>query len=278
MPRYAQLVLGPAGSGKSTYCSSMVKHGEVIKRTINVINLDPAAEHFDYPIFADIRDLIEIDDAMDDQALRFGPNGGLIFCMEYFERNFDWLHEQLGDEEDDYFLFDCPGQIELYTHVPVMRRVVDQLQNWNFRVCGVFLIDAQFCVQQSKFLSGMLTALSSMIQLEIPFIHVLSKVDLLSKRDKKQLKKFIDPDVYQLANGELSNAFLGRYSHLNKAIASVIYDYSLVKFYALDMSKENSITNLLVEIDLSIQYGEDFDVKEPKEIEDDKQDDFHDDE
>jgi len=82
------------------------------------------------------------------------------------------------------------GQIELYTHVPIMRRVVNQLQNWNFRVCGVFLIDSQFCVEQSKFLSGMLTALSSMIQLEIPFIHVLSKVDLLSKRDKKRLKKY----------------------------------------------------------------------------------------
>ncbi|CAF4442639.1 unnamed protein product, partial [Adineta steineri] len=62
-----------------------------------------------------IRELIEIDDAMDDQALRFGPNGGLIFCMEYFERNLDWLQEQLGEDEDDYFLFDCPGQIELYT-------------------------------------------------------------------------------------------------------------------------------------------------------------------
>jgi hypothetical protein len=72
-----------------------------------------------------------------------------------------------------------------------MRRVVNQLQNWNFRVCGVFLVDAQFCVEQSKFLSGMLTALSSMIQLEIPFIHVLSKVDLLSKRDKKRLKKYV---------------------------------------------------------------------------------------
>lgn len=32
----------------------MVKHGEVVKRTINVINLDPAAEHFDYPVFAGI--------------------------------------------------------------------------------------------------------------------------------------------------------------------------------------------------------------------------------
>ena len=75
----------------------MVKHGEAIRRTINVVNLDPAAEHFDYPIYAgkifvskprrrkcdlDVRELIEIDDAMDDKALRFGPNGGLIFCME----------------------------------------------------------------------------------------------------------------------------------------------------------------------------------------------------
>jgi hypothetical protein len=32
----------------------MVKHAEVIKRTINVVNLDPAAEHFDYPMFAGI--------------------------------------------------------------------------------------------------------------------------------------------------------------------------------------------------------------------------------
>lgn len=44
-----------------------------------------------------------------------------------------------------------------------------------------------------------------------------------------------------------------------------------MKFYALDTSKEDSLTNLLTEIDSSIQYGEDFDVKEPKEIEDDRQ-------
>ena len=84
--------------------------------------------------------------------------------------------------------------------------------------------------------------------------------------------------MYQLANSEISNVFLGRYSQLNKAVASVIYDYSLVKFYTLDMSKEDSITDLLREIDFSIQYGEDFEVKEPKEIEDNQQDDYRDDE
>ena len=32
MPRYAQLVVGPAGSGKSTYCKLMQDHFAVIKR------------------------------------------------------------------------------------------------------------------------------------------------------------------------------------------------------------------------------------------------------
>ena len=56
--------------------------------------------------------------------------------------------------DDDYYLFDCPGQIELYTHMKVMRRFVDILQTWNFRLCGVFLVDSHFMVDGATFLSG----------------------------------------------------------------------------------------------------------------------------
>ena len=154
MPRYAQLVMGPAGSGKSRYCSTIQKHAEEIGRTIHVVNLDPAAEYFDYSILADIRDLISVSDAMEDETLRYGPNGGLVFCMEYLAQNFDWLEEQLDEVEDDYILFDCPGQIELYTHIPAMKQIVTQLQNWNFQICGIFLIDAQFMIEASKFCFG----------------------------------------------------------------------------------------------------------------------------
>lgn len=49
---------------------------------------------------------------MEDASLRFGPNGGLVFCMEYFANNFDWLEESLGHVEDDYILFDCPGKCQ----------------------------------------------------------------------------------------------------------------------------------------------------------------------
>lgn len=42
------------------------------------------------------------------------------------------------------------GQIELYTHLPVMKQLVEQLQQWEFRVCGVFLVDSQFMVETFK--------------------------------------------------------------------------------------------------------------------------------
>ena len=48
-----------------------------------------------------------------------------------YKKNFG--QDALGEEDDDYILFDCPGQIELYTHMNVMRRFVDVLQQWNFR-------------------------------------------------------------------------------------------------------------------------------------------------
>ena len=33
-----------------------------------------------YP--SDIRDLVQIDDVLEDEDLKLGPNGGLVFCLE----------------------------------------------------------------------------------------------------------------------------------------------------------------------------------------------------
>ena len=72
-----------------------------------------------------------------------------------------------------------------------MRQLVDTLHQWNFRVCGVFLIDSQFVVDCSKFFAGVLTALSAMIQLEIPHINVMSKMDLLTKKQLKEVDRWV---------------------------------------------------------------------------------------
>jgi len=266
MPRYAQLIIGPAGSGKSTYCSKLVRHCEDLRRSVQVINLDPAAEYFDYPVMADLRDLIQIDDAMEDTSLNFGPNGGLIFCMEYLAQNFDWLQEQLDEQEDDYILFDCPGQIELYTHIPVMRQLLERLQSWDFRVCVVFLLDAQFLVDAAKFVSGSLTALSTMVNLEVPHVNVITKMDLLSKSARKHIEKYLEPELSTLLTEEFEDQEFGsKFKSLNKAMAQLLDDFSLVHFLPLDYNDEDNITDLLVHIDSTIQYGEDL---EPREMRD----------
>lgn len=35
---------------QSTYCSSLYEHCVAARRSIHVVNLDPAAENFDYPV------------------------------------------------------------------------------------------------------------------------------------------------------------------------------------------------------------------------------------
>lgn len=44
--------------------------------------------------------------------LELGPNGGLVYCMEYLLDNMDWLKDELDKfDDDEYIIFDCPGQV-----------------------------------------------------------------------------------------------------------------------------------------------------------------------
>lgn len=260
MGKHAQIVIGPAGSGKSTYCSAMHKHFTAIKRPVHLINLDPAAEAFDYPVSIDIRELISLEDVMEE--LGYGPNGGLIYCMEYLVDNLDWLADQIGDYSDDYLIFDCPGQIELYSHLPVMKRITDWLQQQSYRVCAVYALDSIFVSDASRFISGCLMCLSAMIQLELPHINLLTKCDMVP--NKKALKKYRNPDTVSII-AELNEHTAGRYKKLNAAIGHLLEDYSMVSFLPIDVTDEDSLTVVLSHIDNAIQYGEDIEPKEPND-------------
>ncbi|XP_068637112.1 uncharacterized protein [Aristolochia californica] len=255
---YAQLVIGPAGSGKSTYCSSLYQHCETMRRTVHIVNLDPAAEHFDYPVAMDIRELISLDDVMEEIGL--GPNGGLLYCMEHLEDNLDdWLADELENYlDDDYLVFDCPGQIELFSHVPVLKNFVEHLKRKNFNVCAVYLLDSQFMTDVTKYISGCMASLSAMVQLELPHVNILTKMDLVM--NKKDLEEYLNPEARFLLS-ELNQHMAPQFAKLNKALAELVDEYHMVNFIPLDLRKERSIKYVLSYIDNCIQYGEDADVK-----------------
>lgn len=267
MPRFAQLVAGPAGCGKSTYCATMQAHCETLRRTVDVVNLDPAAEYFEYAPLVDVRDLIHVDDVMEDEDIHLGPNGGLVFCMEYLCQNLEWLDTALGDCEGDYLLFDCPGQIELFSHLPIIPRIVEHLQRkWDFRFVTVFILDVRFLVDPSQFLAGLLSALSSMVSLATAHINVMSKLDMLSpSKQKCVLARYMNPDVNFLVHSESNVAAADSIppsnSKLSLALANLVERYSSVNFMPLNRENEDTISDILQQIDLCLQYDEDTDTQ-----------------
>lgn len=103
-----------------------------IGRACSVVNLDPANDHTNYPCALDIRDLVKLEDIMRED--RLGPNGGILYALEELENNYEWLEEGLKEFGEDYILFDCPGQVELYTHHNSLRNIFYKLQKIGFRV------------------------------------------------------------------------------------------------------------------------------------------------
>lgn len=103
-----------------------------IGRQCSVVNLDPANDRTNYPCALDIRSLVTLEEIMSDD--RLGPNGGILYALEELEHNMDWLEAGLKELGDDYVLFDCPGQVELYTHHTSLRNIFYRLQKLGYRV------------------------------------------------------------------------------------------------------------------------------------------------
>lgn len=130
---FGEIVCGSPGSGKSTYCYGKHQLFTALGRPIAIVNLDPANEHIPYPCAIDIASLITLEDVMHQHGL--GPNGGMLYCMEYLDANYDWLEERLAAlGADAYVLFDLPGQVELSTNHESLKRILWKLSKSRFRV------------------------------------------------------------------------------------------------------------------------------------------------
>lgn len=250
MPSFGQIVIGPPGSGKSTFCAGMSEFLTNLGRKVAVVNLDPANDSLSYKCAVDISTLITLDDVMEN--LKLGPNGGLIYCIEYLEKNLDWLERKLKDLKGHYFLFDCPGQVELYTHHTSVRNVVRQLEKWDFRLAAVHLVDSHHCSDPTKFISVLLTSLSTMIHVELPHVNVLSKIDLVEQYGKLAFNLDFYTDVLDLnflLDHIKDDPFTQKYKKLNEALVGLVEDYGLVSFKTLDIQSKESMYQVTKSID-----------------------------
>ena len=73
---FGQLVIGPPGAGKTTYCNGMQQYLTLLGRKVAVINLDPANDVLPYECAVDVRDLVSLEEVQEETGL--GPNGGVL--------------------------------------------------------------------------------------------------------------------------------------------------------------------------------------------------------
>ncbi|XP_065209871.1 GPN-loop GTPase 2 isoform X2 [Planococcus citri] len=247
MTIFGQLVIGPPGSGKSTYCREMRQFLSRNGRKVAIVNLDPANDSLPYAADIDINEYTTADDVM--SYLHVGPNCAILHCIEFLERCVQKIAAEIEQKKDCYFLIDCPGQVELYTHHESLNNILACLANAGLRLCCVHLVDSHYCSDAGKFISTLLLSLTAMLHMGLPHLNVLSKIDVLREFENKlsfSLDYYTDVlDLSYLVECLEQDAITSKHKKLNQALASCIEAYGLVHFTPLNVFDSNSLSNVL---------------------------------
>ncbi|KAH8808948.1 ATP binding protein-like protein [Xylogone sp. PMI_703] len=256
---FGQLIVGSPGAGKSTYCDGMQQFMSAIGRSCSVVNLDPANDHTNYECAIDVRDLIKLEDIMEEDDL--GPNGGVLYALEELEHNMEWLEERLSELGEDYVLFDCPGQVELYTHHSSLRNIFFKIQKLGYRLVVLHLSDCYCLTLPSLYISNLILSLRAMLQMDLPHINVLTKIDRLSTYAPLPFNLDFYTEVqdlsYLLPHLEEESSILRspKFTGLNQAIIELVEGFGLVGFEVLAVEDKKSMMHLLQVIDRAGGYA-----------------------
>lgn len=180
------VVIGMAGSGKTTFCQrlySWLNTEIVLKNGLNSlitsINLDPAVKNSKMPLTIDIRDHIDYHETLNKYKL--GPNGCINTCLNIFLLNFT------KPEQSKYTIVDTPGQIEAFTWSSPGDALMAILDN----VCILYIVDLSLCKNKYVFMSNMIFAASLKCKFQKPVLIVFNKSDLdCTKNVKEWIKDF----------------------------------------------------------------------------------------
>merc|ERR1712100_243630 len=106
--------------------------------------------------------------------------------MEYLEDNLEVWYRQVVAHSRQYCvvnLMDCPGQMELYTHLWIFREIIYYCKDAiNLYVLVLFVLDSLYLGEICRYVSGSLQSTYTNVHLDTYLVNVLSKVDIFSDR------------------------------------------------------------------------------------------------
>ncbi|KAI1292049.1 GPN-loop GTPase 1 [Halotydeus destructor] len=171
------VVLGMAGSGKSSLVQRITSNLYGEKTPPYVVNLDPACLELSYPANVDIRDTVKYKEVMEQYKL--GPNGAIITSLNLFATRFDQVMNLIEKRKNDheYVLFDTPGQIEVFTWSASGTIITETLAS-TYPTVVVYVMDIVRSSNPVTFMSNMLYACSILYKTKLPFIIAFNKIDI----------------------------------------------------------------------------------------------------
>lgn len=149
-------------------------------------------------------------------------------------------------------------------------------------MAAVHLCDAHYITDAAKYVSVLLLSLRAMLQLELPHINVLSKIDLISQYGDLGMDNLQKSDIacscyysniildfnldfytevqdLSYLENSLCASLPPRFTALNMAMISLVEDYSLVGFETLAVEVRYYI-GILPDIYIHVKLGQELDA------------------
>ncbi len=170
------LIIGPAGSGKTSLASKlsewMLKSG--ISRS--VVNLDPGAETLPYLPDYDVRSIIRTNALISKEGL--SPNGALVKAAEVIEAHMSEVVASIESLPGEMKIIDTPGQMEIFLFRRFGSALASSLKG---KTAAIMLLDLS-AISGTDYAPLRLLGLITELKLGIPSLDVISKADLLDKK------------------------------------------------------------------------------------------------
>ncbi|KAI3901868.1 hypothetical protein MKW92_035320 [Papaver armeniacum] len=171
------IVVGMAGSGKTTFMNRLVCHTRGSNIRGYVVNLDPAVMTLPYGANIDIRDTVKYKEVM--KQYNLGPNGGILTSLNLFATKFDEVVSVIENRADqlDYVLVDTPGQIEIFTW-SASGSIITEAFASTFPTVIAYVVDTPRSSSPVTFMSNMLYACSILYKTRLPLVLAFNKTDV----------------------------------------------------------------------------------------------------
>ncbi len=255
---YAIIVLGTAGSGKTTLTAALADFLLDNELDVVTVNLDPAVETLPYKPDIDIRKYVNARELMENTGL--GPNGALIAAVDMLTLNIDSLKEELDSLKSNYIIIDTPGQMELFAFRETGPLVIKALVR-DIKSVALFLIDIVQAVKPSSFFSTLLLAASTQVRIALPQLNVLTKIDMVPEKVVEEILSYHEnPEILATRVVEDKSASL---MWTEDDILTIVERLSTIDLIPVSSTKMIGLDNLYAYIQRVVAGGEDYYTEEP---------------